>query len=186
MVSGSCLLKLMAPMNFFWLRFWRDQAATPSGSKHSLTLTLNYRLSNMTADIHYSKAGRKCVRSNLQRDQSHYALMLLWQLEAKQTCTLTTLLTQTTWAELPPSDLSSTIKPWWGHREKKFHINQIAAVSPCSVQLRGRIGVSAPTSTWQNRCLFKNSHIGHFWVGHRVIDEAHALSGTCSEWAICC
>lgn len=103
---------------FFWLCFWRDQAATPSCSKHSLTLTVNYRLSNTTADIHYSKAGRKCVRSNLQRDQSHYGLMLLWQLEAKQTCALTTLLTQTKWT-LAPSDLSSTVKPWWGHGEEK-------------------------------------------------------------------
>lgn len=122
MVSGSRLLRLMAPMNFFWLRFWKDQAATPRCSKHSLTLTLNYRLSNMTAVIHYSKAGRKCMRSNLQRDQSHYGLMLLWQFEAKQTSALTPLLTQTKWT-LTLSDLSSTIKPRWGHRGKKRWIS---------------------------------------------------------------
>lgn len=174
MVSGSCLLRLMAPMNFFWLCFWKEQAATLSCSKHSLTLTLNYRLSNMTAVIHYSKAGRKCMRSNLQRDQSHYSLMLLWQFEAKQTSALTSLLTQTKWTRTT-SDLSSTIKPWWGHRgKKKVNINQISSVSLCSDQLWGVIGVS--TSTWQSCCLIKNGHIGYFWVGHWVIDEGHALS----------
>lgn len=145
---------------------------------------MNYRLSNTTADIHYSKAGRKCMRSNLQRDQSHYGLMLLWQLEAKQTCALTTLLTQIKWT-LIPSDLSSTIKPWWGHREKKKGEYQSnISVSLCSDQLRGMIGVS--TATWQSCCLITNGHICYPSVPIGLRWVAFPLSGHCSELAKFC